>query len=124
MVSQRLDRPGANSYLQLHIDGFLMDPHVYALMQTLRDNRDLGLSPWHTQVLSDLVHGGLTLPVGSVTQVLLKCIHFFKWQVLPDGRVQDAYGSFLLSSLHWSELCLRFQDAWNGVFQGPHAKQC
>ena len=55
---QRLDCPGANSYLQLHIDGFLMDPHAYALMQTLRDNRDLGLSPWHTQVLSDLVHSG------------------------------------------------------------------
>jgi len=68
MVAQRLDKPGANSFLQLHADGFLADPHAYALLQVFRDNRDLGLSPWHSQILVDLVHGGLQLPTGSVTQ--------------------------------------------------------
>ncbi len=113
MTALRLDRPGANSFAQLHSDGFLMDPHAFALLQTFRDHRDLATSSWHNQVLADLVHGGLVLPVGSVTQVLLGRIHVLKWSVLPNGLIQDALGAFSLSTLHWSELCLRFQIAWH-----------
>ena len=113
MVALRLDRPGANSFAQLHCDGFLMDPHAYALLQTLRDHRDLGTSPWHTQLLAELVHGGMALPVGSVSQVLVNRLHYLKWAVLPDGQVTDAFGVFDLSSVNWSELCLRFQHSWH-----------
>ena len=115
MVAQRLDRPGANSFLQLHCDGFLADPHAYALLQTFRDHRDLGSSSWHSHVLADLVHGGLHLPSGSVSQVLLKRLHFLQWAVLPDGRIQDQFGAFDLVRLNWSELCLRFQMSWHRV---------
>ena len=113
MTALKLDRPGANSFLQLHSDGFLMDPYAFILLQTLRDHRDLGASGWHIQILADLVNGGASMPVNSVTQVLANRLQYLKWAVLPDGRVNDGLSSFWLTKINWSELCLRFQHAWH-----------
>ncbi len=115
MQAMRVDGPGANSFLQLHCEGFLMDPHAFAILQTFRDHRDLGASAWHSQVLADLVHRGLDLPSGVVSHVLLKRLHFLHWAVCPDGQVADDYGCFRLLDLNWSELCLRFQASWHRI---------
>ena len=115
MEAVRLDRPGANAWLQLHADGFLMDPMAFAILQTFRDARDLGASSWHAQVLADLVHNGLSLPAGSVSNVLLQRLHQLKWAVCQDGSIQDTFGRFSLATVHWSELCLRFQASWHQV---------
>ena len=117
MEALKLQRPGANAFVQMHADGFLMDPHAFAILQTFRDFRDLGASGWHIQVLADLVHHGLCLPTGSVSQVLLNRVHLLQWSVLSDGRISDQWGPFSLAELNWTELCVRFQAAWHRVVE-------
>lgn len=121
MEALKLNRPGANAFAQMHSDGFLVDPHAYAVLQTFRDFRDLGASGWHVQVLADLVHNGLCLPNGSVSQVLLNRVHLLQWAVHPDGRISDQWGSFSLAELNWTELCVRFQAAWHRVVEAEVA---
>ena len=115
MQAQRLDRPGANAFLQLHCDGFLMDPHAFSILQTFRDHRDLGVTSWQSNVLADFVHGKVELPNNSLTHVLLKRVQVLQWAILPDGLVRDALGAFCLHSINWSELCFRFQESWQLV---------
>lgn len=121
MEALKLHRPGANAFVQMHSDGFLVDPHAYAVLQTFRDFRDLGASGWHVQVLADLVHNGLCLPTGSVSQVLLNRVHLLQWSVRPDGQISDQWGSFSLAELNWTELCVRFQAAWHRVVEAEVA---
>ena len=113
MSALRLDKPGANSYLQLHLDGFGMDPLAFAIMQTIRDFRDLGTSEWHLSVLNEITQHNPPGGCNTVTRFLQQRIEILGWAFTGQDMVSDDLGSFRLSCLNWAELCRRFQRSWH-----------
>ena len=110
MSSLRLDKPGANSYLQLHLDGFGMDPQAYAIM---RDFRDLGSSEWHLALLDEITQCNTPGGSNTVTRVLKQRIELLGWTFTGHDVVSDDLGPFRLSRVNWTELCLRVQRSWH-----------
>ena len=121
MHALRLDKPGANSYLQLHLDGFGMDPSAYSIIQSIRDFRDLGSSDWHLELLSQVIKHQPGAGHNTVTRVLQQRLEILGWQFLGQDIVQDDLGRFKLSTVNWGALCLRIQRSWHKFVHGQVA---
>ena len=113
MSAMRLDKPGANSFLQLHLDGFGMDPMAYAVLQTIRDFRDLGSSDWHVALLDEITQLHTQGGRNTVTRVLQQRVELLGWSFEGRDVVLDDLGAFSLSGINWAELCLRLQRSWH-----------
>lgn len=89
MAAMRVDKPGSNSFLQLHLDGFGMDPCAFAILQTIRDFRDLGSSDWHLDLLGQVVAQPHNGGQNAVTRVLQKRIELLGWQFVDGDKISD-----------------------------------
>ena len=118
MAAMRVDKTGSNSFLQLHLDGFGMDPCAFAILQTIRDFRDLGSSDWHLDLLGQVVAQPHDGGQNTVTRVLQKRIELLGWQLVDGDKISDDLGTFPLSTVNWAELCLRFQRSWHKYVHG------
>lgn len=121
MWALHLNKPGANSFLQLHLDGFGLDPNAFAIMQTLRDFRDLGSTDWHVGWLDQVTNHPPSLGPNTITRVLQKRLAILDWQFRESDVVCDDLGPFHLSSIDWAELCLRVQRSWHKFVHGQVA---
>ena len=113
--SLRADRKGANPSLHLASSSVLSDPEAWAVLQTLRDARDLG-NPSQTEAMLGLfAQGGEDLPRNGPTSVLLSRLGRIGWAVGGQGLVQDRFGTFSVVHTAWDELVLRFKLSWGQV---------
>ena len=110
-----LEKPGANAWLQLHLEQRPTDPQFYALEQTVRDFRDLTGGDAGLDAVSRCIRGDRNFSPNSVTSILIDRIHWLGWQVLPEAWVHDVWGSFSLLLTSWAELKIRLQWAWHLV---------
>ena len=110
-----LEKPGANAWLQLHLEKQSTDPQLFALEQTVRDFRDLTGGDAGLDAFSRCIRGDQDFSPNSVTSILIDRVHWLGWQVLPEAWVCDAWGPFSLLLSSWAELKLRLQWSWHSV---------
>ena len=115
MRAMKMNKPGANSYLQLCIDGCGVDPMLAAIKASLADFRDLGGGPVQLEVLSSIVRAECESGIGALHQVLVHRIHKLGWEVGEAGLCKDRFGWFSLRDLHWNELVHRLELGWQLV---------
>ena len=107
-------KPGANPMLHLLLDAGHLDPHLYAVVVTLRDHRSIGSSSAQLASLTLAACEGLGSQ-NTVSQILVQRAHQVGWSIETDGIVSDRFGSFSLHQLSWQELDLRLRWAWHNV---------
>ena len=113
--SLNLERPGANSWLQMHMELPGTDPQFYALEQTVRDFRDLTGGVLGVDAFTRCACDNLSFAPNSITSVLIDRLHWLGWEVLPEAWVRDSYGAFELLLAPWAEVRLRLWWGWHRV---------
>ena len=112
MKAVRLDKPGANPHVQCFLDGIVMDPQMYAIVDTVRAFRI------HGQSADGLLNLSLTCAADGqevwthATSVLRQRIDQCGFQLQADGLVNDRFGFFDLSSCNFPEVLWRLQCGW------------
>ena len=115
MKALKANRKGANPYLHLASSAFQTDPEAWAILQTVRDVRELG-SADHLEPLLGLFAGSPErLPSNGPTAILVSRLRRLGWAVGGQGLVQDRFGTFSLFGVGWDELTLRLKLAWGSV---------
>ena len=115
MQSLRLDKAGANCFLQLFLDSGNTDPQCYALLETIRDFRDLGCNAEQIDRLTQVGMGLTDSPYNTVSQVLCQRLHQIGFQLLSHGWVRDEFGTWDLALTDFGEVKYRIQLAWTRV---------
>ena len=107
-------KPGANPMLHMLLDPGHLDPHLFAIVVTLRDHRSMGATAAQLESLSLAACDSLG-SLNTVSQILVQRVHQLGWAISTDGVVTDRFGSFSLSEVSWQELDLRLRWAWHSV---------
>ena len=111
----KADRKGANPYLHLASSSVQSDPEAWAILQTLRDVRELG-DPEVVEPTLGLFASNLdSVPSNGPSAVLLSRLRRLGWGVGSQGLVQDRLGTFSLLRIAWDELVVRVRLAWGHV---------
>ena len=111
--SLRLDVAGANPLLQLHAEPFGLDPLVFAILSTIRDFREFGVTEEHFVRLSQINQGCGEPGFQSVTEVLTSRIHTLGWNWTLSGEVEDSIGAFSLAHAGMAEVLFRLRRSWH-----------
>ena len=115
MQALNLQKPGANPILQAGLESLSMDPQVYAILDTIRDARALGVN---FCVVHDLDAGPLgdsPPQFNTVSEILCQRLHQVGFVPQLHGVVCDSIGTFRLLDCPFGELLLRVQIAWTSV---------
>ena len=115
MRALKSDRKGANPALHLVTSSLLTDPEAWAVVQTVRDARDLGDYSRLESLLGLYAQPDHGLPSNGPTAVLFSRLSRLGWGVGGHGLVQDRFGCFSLVSVGWDELRLRIKLSWGHV---------
>ncbi|CAL1157077.1 unnamed protein product, partial [Cladocopium goreaui] len=115
MRALKSDRKGANPTLHLATSSLLTDPEAWAVVQTVRDARDLGDYSKLESLLGLFAQPDHGLPSNGPTAVLFSRLTRLGWGIGGHGLVQDRFGCFSLLSVGWDELFLRIKLAWGHV---------
>ena len=115
MRALKSDRKGANPTLHLATSSLLTDPEAWAVVQTVRDARDLGDYSKLESLLGLFAQPDHGLPSNGPTAVLFSRLTRLGWGIGGHGLVQDRFGCFSLRSVGWDELFLRIKLAWGHV---------
>ena len=108
---------GLRPALHLIIQHLLGDPEAWAIMQTIRDARELGGFVQLEAMLALYGTVPLDLPRNGPTAVLVNRLQSLGWTIGGNGLIQDAFGSFNLVSLGFEELLVRFTLSWGVVLE-------
>ena len=113
MRGLRADAAGANPMIQLGmIEPPPVDPHCWAILQTLRLTRDCGSQERVEQVLGEIADGSQIYPGNSITHTLCTRLQFLGWHLHGDGLVEDLMGTFSLFDSSMAELQYRVEFQW------------
>ena len=111
----KADRKGANPYLHLASSQVQSDPEAWAILQTLRDVRELGDHEVVEPTLGLFSSNLDFLPANGPSAVLLSRLRRLGWEVGSQGLVQDRLGTFSILRVAWDELVVRVRLAWGHV---------
>ena len=113
MKSLETDAAGASPLIHLGlVEHPLTDPGYWAVVQTLKDARQMGP---HAQVRNSLAaigSGSFKGPSNSVSSTLAARIRKLGWSILPTGMIEDHVGQFNLLSIGSAELTFRMEFSW------------
>jgi len=115
MNALHLQKPGSSPDLQCCLERLIVDPQVYAVLETVRDARSLSC---HSKVALDLDHGPLcpdNPTFNSLSEILCQRLHPVGFQVRPHAIVQDAIGTFPFLTCGFGEFLVRCQWVWISV---------
>ncbi len=115
MRALRFAKPGANPMVQMTLDGFAMDPQLYAIWRTVLDFRALGSDSVQLLTLDLVGSAGVTAAQATVSEVLCHRLHWLGWKVESQAVVSDAFGSFNLAFGNLLEVQLRMSWAWQKI---------
>lgn len=113
-----LDAEGAGCNAWVHfgmIEHPLVDPQVWAILQTIRCARDCGDPVQICSAIRTLTATPDVIPGNSITATLLTRLHTLSWHVDGEGKVHDLLGSFSLFDTCIAEITFRAQWAWQFV---------
>lgn len=110
-----LEKPGANAWLQMHVEKPGSDPQFFALEQTIRDFRDLTGGDAGIEAFTRCVSDPSAFAPNSVTSVLISRLHWLGWCLLPEAWVRDDFGVFSLLLAPWAEVRWRLLWGWRKV---------
>ena len=115
MNALNLQKPGSSPDLQCCLERLIVDPQVYAALETVRDARSLGC---HSKVALDLDQGPLCpdCPTfNSLSEILCQRLHQLGFQVSHNAVAQDSIGLFSFLTCGFGEFLFRCQCAWISV---------
>ena len=107
-------RPGVNPYLPLLFDRGLLDPQLFSMVVTFRDQRVVGSAPHQLAQLGEFAILNFRVPC-TVSSLLVQRYHQLGWAVSESGLVIDFYGFFSVHEVSWQELELPIYWSWNHV---------
>ena len=112
MNALHLQKPGSSPDLQCCLERLVVDPQVYAALETVRDARSLCS---HVKVATDLEQGPLCSDLSSfnsVSEILCQRLHQLGFTIGPGATALDAFGSFPFLTCGFGELVFRCQSSW------------
>ena len=115
MQALQIQKPGSSPDLQCCLERFVVDPQVYAGLETVRDARSMGC---HSKVALDLDQGphSQDQPIfNSLSEILCQRLHQLGFHTLAGANIQDDIGSFSFLTCGFSEFQFRCQRAWISV---------
>ena len=116
MKGLRIDCSGANAHVQLGlVEPAPVDPHCWAIMQTIRLHRNCGNQSVIEELLASLAAGEMSLPANTVTNTLLTRLHMVGWHVTDKGLLCDVFGHFSLFEVSITEVQYRLTYQWTQV---------
>ena len=115
MQSLHLQKPGANPVLQCGLEGLLVDPLVFAALETIRDARALGVDFCVVQDLDAGPFGADEPQFNSLSEILCQRLHQVGFTPELHGCVSDTIGSFRLLDCPFGELLVRLQLVWTTI---------
>ena len=111
--SLRLDVAGASPLLLLHVEQFGLDPLAFAILSTIRDFREFGVTEEHWLRISMLNQGCGESGYQSVTEVLTSRLNTIGWTWTPSGHIADTIGEFSLANVGMAEVVFRLRRSWH-----------
>ena len=115
MQALNLQKPGANPILQAGLEGLATDPQVYAVPDTIRDARALGVNFCVVHDLDAGPFGDSPPQFNTVSEILCQRLHQVGFVPQRHGVVHDSIGPFRLLDCAFGELVLRVQLSWTSV---------
>ena len=107
----KIARVGANPCLHLSTNGGIHDPECWAIINTVREAREVGDCDQLRSMLS-LLGSGHAIPSNGPTAVLAKRLCRLGWVVNTQGCFSDDIGPFDPLSVSWDEFMLRVRRSW------------
>lgn len=115
MQALHIQKPGSSPDLQCCLERFIVDPQVFAALETVRDARSLGS---HSKIAVDLEQGPLCddqPTFNTLSEILCQRLHHLGFLVCPGATLQDGIGRFSFLACGFGELLFRCQRAWISV---------
>ena len=104
-------RVGSNPCLHLSTSGCIHDPECWAIINTIREAREVG-SYEQLRTMLCLRGSGHEIPQHGPTMVLIRRLCRLGWVLDSHGNFTDDIGSFNPLRLSWDALMLRIRRSW------------
>ena len=106
------DKPGINPMVLCLLEGHLVDPQVFVLLETLRDFRSL--DPCGGKLaLGATADGSVELEWNSLHEIVCQRLHQFDFSVLSSGCLLDFLGEFDVTTCSFAEVVFRVMRQWH-----------
>ena len=114
MLGLRTNRVGSNPYLRFMQHGILCDPEGWAIVQTVREIREVGNLEQMESML-ELRAGGFSVPSNGPCNILVTRLQRLGWSLNRDGLFADVLGPFNVLRMSWTAFVMRAQLSWPRV---------
>ena len=114
MKGLRVNRIGANPMLRFMSHGVLCDPESWAILQTVRELREVGSLDQMAAMLSFKAVGEYVPPNGPCA-ILVSRLSRLGWTLCPDGQFYDLLGRIDVLHASWPDIVARVQWSWPRV---------
>ena len=114
MQGIRANRIGANPFLRFMQHGVLCDPEGWAIVQTVRELREVGSIDQMEKML-DFAYAGVELPPNGPCAILVHRLQRLGWTLCPGGVFRDLLGDVPALRMSWNAFVARVQFSWPRV---------
>lgn len=111
----RCNKVGANPIALLATFPCVCDPELWAIVQTVRDARELSCHHQIEAMLACLCKSDESIPTNGPTMVLARRLARLGWQLEGNGFVRDVFGVFSLFDSSWDVVQRRLWWSWPQV---------
>ena len=117
------DKPGCNRFVLALLSQF--DPHYLAIVQTLRDWKQLGRKS-HQEDMFACQHDvtGSNVGKGTLTQVFVQRLQILGWELVSAETIRDHTSSCFNLHGNWSGVMQRLSHAWVQVVASQVHQRC
>lgn len=114
MVGLGVNRIGANPVLRLMQHGVLCDPEAWAIVQTVREAREVGILE-QLEAMLDFHSRGCPTPPNGPCAILVSRLCRLGWSLCPGGQFCDVFGKLDVLRMSFSAFVARVQWSWPRV---------
>ena len=108
-----MQKPGSNAFVLCLLEN--LDPHFQAIVQTLREWRNLGNVAHQRVMLAGEINGQSACGPCTLTKILVQRLHCIGWSLADETNLTDHRGFSLAIRTNWSNLLSRLEDGWKCV---------
>ena len=106
-----VNRIGANPLLRFMQHGVLCDPEGWAVIQTVRELREVG-SLEQMEAMLDFAARGELVPPNGPCAILIARLGRLGWTLHPGGQFRDVFGLIDVLRCSWTAFLARVQFSW------------
>lgn len=114
MNGLRVNRVGANPVLRLMQHGVLSDPEAWAIVQTVREAREVGVVD-QLETMLDFASRDCVVPPNGPCAVLIARLRRLGWTLCPGGYFSDCLGPLNVLRMSFAAFVARVQWSWPRV---------